>query len=66
MAVAVRRPAETLADEFRMIPFEPYAPVRQQLLNLLRAVNRVRMETGRTRSGAGRGLAASPADSPAI
>lgn len=28
------------------IPFEPYAPVRRQLLNILRAVNRVRQAAG--------------------
>jgi hypothetical protein len=28
------------------IPFEPYAPVRRQLLNILRAVNRRRRAAG--------------------
>jgi len=31
---------------FRSLPFEPYAPVRRQLLNLLRAVNRERGRAG--------------------
>ena len=44
--LATRRPAEHMAEEFRMIHHEPYAPVRRQLLNLLRAVNRVRKEAG--------------------
>jgi hypothetical protein len=29
------------------LPYEPYAPVRQQLLNILRLVNRVRHFVGR-------------------
>lgn len=40
--LATRRSAENLALEFYRIPFEPYAPVRRQLLNILRAVNRAR------------------------
>ena len=31
---------------FYELPFEPYAPVRRQLLNLLRAVNLVRKQAG--------------------
>ena len=31
---------------FYRLPFEPYAPVRRQMLNLLRAVNRVRRQAG--------------------
>jgi len=37
--VAVHRAAEALAAELRGLPFEPYAPVRQQLLNIVRHVN---------------------------
>lgn len=37
---------DTLVDEFSNIPFEPYAPVRNQLFCLLRAVNRVRKTAG--------------------
>ena len=31
---------------FYELPFEPYAPIRRQLLNLFREVNRVRMRAG--------------------
>ena len=31
-----------MCRELARIPFEPYAPVRRQLLNILRAVNRAR------------------------
>ncbi len=41
-AVAHRRPVEDLTAELRHLPYEPYAPVRSQLLGLLRAVNRER------------------------
>lgn len=44
--LAVRRSAEHMAEEFRMLHFEPYAPVRRQLLNLVRAVNRARKQAG--------------------
>lgn len=44
--LAARRSVEAMIDEFRMIQFEPYAPVRRQLLNLQRAVNRVRRRAG--------------------
>jgi len=40
--LACRRSAEALAAEFRTIPFVPYAPVRQQLLAVWRAMNRAR------------------------
>jgi hypothetical protein len=41
-ALAVPRSVEDLCDAFRRIEFEPYAPVRDQLRLLLRAVNRRR------------------------
>ena len=44
--LAVRRSLETLSREFGRIPFEPYAPVRRQLLHILRAVNRERKTAG--------------------
>ena len=44
--LSVRRSSETLAREFLRLPFEPYAPVRRQLLNLHRAVNRARKTAG--------------------
>lgn len=46
LELATRRSTEKLTTEFQRIPFEPYAPVRRQLLNLLRAVNRVRKNAG--------------------
>ena len=44
--LARHRSAEHVALAFYRLPFEPYAPVRRQLLNLLREVNRVRREAG--------------------
>lgn len=44
--LATRRSVEDLAREFYYIPFEPYAPIRKQLLNLLRLVNAKRQEAG--------------------
>jgi hypothetical protein len=43
---AVHRTADALAGELRRVPFEPYAPIRRQLLNILRAVNRARKVAG--------------------
>ena len=45
--VGRRRSAEYVAEQFLALPYEPYAPVRQQLLNILRLVNRVRHCVGR-------------------
>jgi hypothetical protein len=44
--LATHRTAAALADELRALPFEPYAPVRQQLFIILRAVNRARRAAG--------------------
>jgi hypothetical protein len=44
---AVHRPVEELARELRQLPFEPYAPVRRQLLVIWRAVNQARQKMGR-------------------
>jgi hypothetical protein len=44
--VGTRRSAEELEVELGNLPFEPYAPVRRQLLTLLRAVNRARKAQG--------------------
>jgi hypothetical protein len=44
--LAIRRKAESLTTVFRQIPYAPYAPVRRQLLDLLRAVNRERRRAG--------------------
>ena len=44
--MATHRSADHLALAFYQVPFEPYAPVRRQLLNLWRAVNRARRQAG--------------------
>lgn len=44
--VALHRSAERLGGELGRLPFEPYAPVRVQLLSVLRAVNRERRRAG--------------------
>jgi hypothetical protein len=44
--VASRRSIDRLAKQFYCLPFEPYAPVRQQLLNLVRLVNVQRRTAG--------------------
>lgn len=44
--LAHHRSVESIVRVFRSLPFEPYAPVRRQLLNLLRAVNRERARAG--------------------
>jgi hypothetical protein len=46
LELAVHRTPEKLALAFYRLPFEPYAPVRRQMLNLLRAVNRSRKAAG--------------------
>ena len=43
---SLRRNAEWLAERLCRIPFEPYAPVRRQQLNILRSVNRRRKAAG--------------------
>lgn len=37
--VATHRSVDAIVEEFWSLPFEPYAPVRRQLFNILRAVN---------------------------
>lgn len=44
--LAKHRRLEFIKRELAEIPFEPYAPLRRQLLNILRAMNRVRKEAG--------------------
>jgi len=44
--LAVRRSPAALEDEFRRIPFEPYAPIRSQVLSIFRAVNGARKAAG--------------------
>lgn len=46
--VACRRSVDSLAVEFARLPFQPFAPVRVQLLNVWRAVNRNRRMAGLT------------------
>lgn len=46
LELATSRSVEKLTQEFRTIPFEPYAPVRNQVLAILRAVNRARKMAG--------------------
>ena len=48
LELAVHRSADKLAMEFYELPFEPYAPIRRQLLNLWRSVNHVRNTAGFT------------------
>jgi hypothetical protein len=44
LQVATRRPALWLGELLGRLPFEPYAPVRRQLLQMLRRVNTRRAE----------------------
>jgi hypothetical protein len=48
LGLSVHRSAEKIAGEFHRLPYVPYARVRRQLLNLLRAVNRERKVAGFT------------------
>jgi hypothetical protein len=44
--MAKRVSDEKIGMEFYCLPFEPYAPIRQQLLNILRLVNKARKPAG--------------------
>jgi hypothetical protein len=46
LELALRKSIDQLMVEFRRVPFEPYAPIRRQLLNILRAVNAKRHAAG--------------------
>ena len=46
LSVCTKRSVANLEQEFQSLRFEPYAPIRRQLLNLLRAVNRERKLKG--------------------
>lgn len=46
LGLAVRRPAAYLGGLLGRLPYEPYAPVRRQLLLLHREVNRARKRAG--------------------
>jgi hypothetical protein len=43
---AIRRSSEMLFWQLYALPYEPYAPVRQQLLNILRVINKARKAGG--------------------
>ena len=43
---AIRRNADWFSACFQSIPYEPYAPIRRQQLNILRAVNKRRKVAG--------------------
>lgn len=42
--LALRTSTDAIAREFADLPFEPYAPIRRQLFELLRATNRIRKQ----------------------
>ena len=46
LSIACHRRAEALAEELYALPYEPYAPVRKQLLKLLRLINAKRQAAG--------------------
>lgn len=46
LSIACHRRVEALAEELYALPYEPYAPVRKQLLKLLRLINGKRQAAG--------------------
>jgi len=46
LGLATHRRADTIAAELFQLPFEPYAPVRRQLLELWRLINKARRAAG--------------------
>jgi len=44
--ISCRRTIESLSSELYSIPYEPYAPVRRQLLTVVRKVNEKRQQAG--------------------
>lgn len=46
LELARHRRADALSAELSLLPFEPYAPIRKQLLNLVRLINQVRRAAG--------------------
>lgn len=46
LSIACHRRADALAEELHALPYEPYAPVRKQLLKLLRLINAKRQAAG--------------------
>ena len=49
LSIACHRRTEALAEELYSLPYEPYAPVRKQLLKLLRLINAKRQAAGYSR-----------------
>lgn len=49
LSMACHRRADALAEELSQLPYEPYAPVRKQLLKLLRLINARRQAAGFSR-----------------
>ncbi len=49
LSIACHRRADALAGELYSLPYVPYAPVRQQLLKLLRLINGKRQAAGYSR-----------------
>ena len=43
---AIRRDAASLGRALQQVPYEPYAPVKRQLFNVLRGMNRLRRSAG--------------------
>ena len=43
---ACRSSVEQLSQQLRLLPWEPYAPIRRQYLNLLRVINHKRHTAG--------------------
>ncbi len=48
MRLGLSRKRDVVEQAFRRLPFEPYAPVRRQLLRLLKVVNEGRKKRGFT------------------
>jgi hypothetical protein len=46
LSIACHRRVDTLGEELFLLPYEPYAPVRKQLLKLLRLINAKRQAAG--------------------
>ena len=44
--ISLKRKAEQLVNELYSAPFEPYAPIKRQMFNILREVNRRRKTAG--------------------
>lgn len=53
LSIACHRRMESLAEELYLLPYVPYAPVRKQLLKLLRLINAKRQAAGFAKIPAG-------------